>query len=96
MDIVNLDIAQFAILAAVIAGVTELITRLRAKDYWVVATIVSAVAVGALFGALQYAGVNDIGIGVALGFAASGTLQTVSMFGNKSTRAPSGVLERKK
>lgn len=90
-----LDITQYIVLAAVIVGVTELINRIRASDWWVVVTIVTSVLVGAIFGAIHYYPGVDIVTGIALGFGASGTLKALSVFGNKSTPAPSEALERK-
>ena len=89
-----IDPLQFVVLAAVIAGVTELINRLRAKDYWVAATIVTAAVVGAIFGAIHYYANLDIATGIAVGFGASGALSAIGMIGNKSTATPSNVLER--
>lgn len=87
-----MDIAQYATMAAVIVGVTELISRARAKDWWVVATIITSAAVGGLFGYFAYYPELDVPTGIALGFAASGALKTVSMLGNKSEPQKSKVL----
>lgn len=86
---------QFVVLAAVIAGVTELITRLRAKDLWTAVTIVTAVLIGALFGYLDYYPGLDIAEGVALGFGASGALTALSAVGNKTSAHPTSVTEKK-
>lgn len=91
-----MDFTQYILLGAVIAGVTELINRLRAADYWVAATIVTAAIIGGVFGALELAGVPSIEVGVAAGFGVSGALKGISSVGQKSTPAPSDVLTRKK
>lgn len=91
MDIIN--ITQSVLLLAVITGVTELLNRLRARDYWVVTTITSAAVVGFVFGALGLEGLSPV-TGLAAGFAASGALKALSIFGNKSTPSPSNVVER--
>ncbi len=90
----ELDVTQYLVLVAVIVGVTELISRARAKDWWVVLTILCSAAVGALFGLTNYYPEVDVAEGIALGFAASGTLKTLAVFGNKSTPSPSNALEK--
>lgn len=90
-----MDFTQYVLLGAVIAGSNELLVRLRARDYWVVATIVTAAAIGAGFGAAHYMGL-DIVEGIAAGLGTSGAIKTLSAFGNKSTPAPSSVLEKSK
>lgn len=91
----NLDITQFAVLAAIIVGVNELLVRLRAKDLWAVATIVAAALIGLLFGAIHYYPTLDWASGLAVGFGAVGFLKTLSTFGNKSTPAPNADLVTK-
>lgn len=91
-----MDLSQYVVLGAILAGVTELINRLRAEDYWVVATIVTCAVLGGLFGLWELAGVPDVETGVLVGFGASGALKALGSIGNKSTPAPSKVLERKK
>lgn len=90
----NLDPMAYVLLAAVIAGVTEFLNRLRAKDYWVATTIATAAVIGALFGVFNYGGVVDPVNGVALGFGASGALTALGIVGNRSTAAPSNVLRK--
>lgn len=85
------DPSQFIVLGAVIAGVTELISRLRAADYWVAATIVTAAIIGALFGALHYYPNLDAAEGAAIGFGVSGAFSFAGMFKGKSTPAESKV-----
>lgn len=80
----NLDITQFVVLGAIIVGVNELLVRLRAKDFWAVATIIAAAIIGAIFGAIHYYPTLDVPSGIAVGFGAVGALKTFSTFGNKS------------
>lgn len=87
-----IDPLQFIVLAAVIAGVTELINRLRAQDYWVAVTIVTAAVIGAIFGAIGYYPSLDIPTGIAVGFGASGALSALGSIGNKSPATKSEVL----
>jgi len=89
-----MDFSKYILLGLIIAGITELINRVRAKDYWVVATIVTAVVVGALFGAFHYYPDLDMVEGITAGFAACGAIKVVGAVGNKSTPAPSKVLEQ--
>lgn len=85
----ELDLAQYVVLLATIAGVTELISRVRAKDWWVAVTIVSAVVVGFLFGLIgYYPGVGPVE-GIAYGFAAPGVLTALGMIGKRSTPSES-------
>lgn len=81
----DLELSQFVVLAAVIAGVVELITRARAKDFWAAVTIISAALVGGLFGAIDYYPNLDVAQGVAFGFGASGLLTGIGMLGKRST-----------
>ena len=87
-----MDFTQYVLLAADIAGVTELINRLRAKDYWVVASIATAGVVGAIFGYFGIGDIPDIATGLAAGFGASGALKVVSSVGRKSEPTPSSLL----
>jgi hypothetical protein len=90
---INVDLTQLALLAAVLTGVTELITRLRAKDMWVVLTIVSCGVVGALFGLSGYfQGLDWVG-GLVFGFATSGFVKVATALGGtKSVAAPSNAV----
>lgn len=88
-DLIQLSTQQLVVLGALIAGVTELLNRLRAKDWWVVASIVSAGLVGGLAG--LYFKVDFV-TGVVAGLSVSGVLKTVSVFGQKSTPTESTVL----
>ena len=90
MELVNFNAEQLAVLGAIIIGITELISRLRAKDFWVVATISCAAVVGGLV-AVYYN--LDFLTGVVAGFGACGALKAVGSIGNKSTPTPSKVLE---
>lgn len=84
-----MDFTQYVLLAAVIAGVTELLNRLRGKDYWVVATIATSAVIGGVFGALNVGGLPDLATGIAAGFGASGALKAVASVGRKSDPVPS-------
>ena len=88
-----MDFTQYVLLAAVIAGVTELLNRLRARDYWVAATIATSAIIGGLFG---YFGVEQLTLvaGVAAGFGASGALKVVGSVGKKSEPVPSTLLTK--
>lgn len=89
-----MDFTQYVLLAAVIAGITELLSRARAKDWWVVATILTAGLVGGVFGYFGIGGLTDIATGIAAGFGASGALKAVSSVGNKSEPVPSTILTK--
>lgn len=89
-----MDFSQYVLLGAVLAGATELLNRLRAKDYWVVASIVTCVAVGAVCGIFELFGAPNVEIGVLVGFGTSGALKAFSMLGQKSTPSPSSVVEK--
>lgn len=88
-----MDITQYVLLAAVIAGVTELLNRLRAKDYWTAVTIATAAAIGGLFGAFGVEGLTLI-TGIAAGFGTSGSLSALGIVGKRSTPAPSEPLTK--
>jgi uncharacterized membrane protein HdeD (DUF308 family) len=89
-----MDFTQYVLLAAVIAGVTELINRLRGQDYWVVASIATAGLVGGVFGYFGISGLPDVATGVAAGFGASGALKAVASVGRKSDPAPSTLVTK--
>lgn len=89
----DLNIVQYVLLLTVIAGITELISRVRAKDYWVALTIVVAALTGLVFGIFGIEGLNPVQ-GLAVGFAAPGTLTALGMIGKKSTPTPSDPLTR--
>lgn len=89
----NLDFSQYVLVLAVIAGVTELTKRARAKDWWTVVTILTAAIVGGLFGLSGYYASLDVVEGVVLGFSASGALTILGSLGNKSTPAKSNVVK---
>ena len=86
-----MESVQYVLLAAVIAGVTEFLNRLRAKDYWVATTIATSAVIGLIFGALGLEGLNAV-TGLAAGFGVSGALSAVGMVGKKSTATPSDAL----
>lgn len=83
-----MDFTQYVLLAAVIAGATELITRLRARDYWVALTIVVSAAIGGVFGFFNIEGVPSVVHGIAIGLGASGAITVLGSFGNKSVAQP--------
>ncbi len=83
-----MDFTQYVLLAAVIAGVTELLNRLRARDYWVAASIFTAAVIGGLFGFFAVEGLTLV-TGIAAGFGASGAIKLVGSVGRKSEPAPS-------
>lgn len=89
----DLNIVQYVLLLTVIAGITELISRVRAKDYWVALTIVVAALTGLVFGIFGIEGLNPVQ-GLAVGFAAPGALTALGMIGKKSTPTPSDPLTK--
>ena len=77
-----------------IAGVVELINRLRGRDYWAAATIVSAGLVGAILGLFDPFGLNsNWAFGMAMGLSMSGLITTLGSIGNKSSATPSEVVK---
>lgn len=84
----ELNVVQYVMLLTVIAGITELITRLRAKDYWVAVTIVAAALTGLVFGLFGLEGLSPVQ-GLAVGFAAPGALTALGMIGKKTEAHPS-------
>lgn len=91
-----MDFSQYVLLGLLLAGITELISRVRATDWWVVGTIVSCVVVGGLCGLLERFGVPSIEVGILVGFGTSGAFKLASVVGNKSTPAPSSLTEKAK
>lgn len=91
-----MDYTQYVLLGAVIAGVTELLNRLRGRDFWVVATIACAAVIGGAFGWSGYYPDLDTVEGVVAGFGVSGALTFVGSLGHKSAARPSGVFNRVK
>lgn len=81
-----MDFTEYVLLGAVIAGLVELITRVRANDWWVVVTILSSGLVGALFGLLNYYPDLDMVEGLVAGFGASGVIAAFSK--NRSSAHP--------
>jgi hypothetical protein len=88
----ELDFTQYVILAATIAGVVELITRVRAKDWWAVVTIVSAAFVGFLFGLFHYYPDLDAVEGMVAGVSVSGVISAIGF--KRSTPAPSDPIQK--
>lgn len=91
MEFTALTATQVGLLGLVVAGATEFINRLRAKDVWVAATIFTAALLGGLIG--WHYGVDFID-GVAAGLGTSGAFSFVGAFGKKSTPAPSNLVEK--
>lgn len=81
---------EYILLGTVIAGIVELITRLRAKDYWTVLTICSSVLVGALFGYFGVEGLN-VATGIAAGLGASGAIAALHS-GSQRSDTHSGIV----
>ena len=77
-----------ALLLASIAGLNELITRLKARDFWVAATIVLAASIGALFGYFHVQGLADALNGAIAGLSAAGVITALGHVGNKSVATP--------
>ena len=88
-----MDFTQYVLLTAVIAGVTELLSRARAKDWWTVATIATAATIGGVFGYFALEGLTVV-TGIAAGFGASGALKLAGSVGKKSEPHPSSVLSK--
>lgn len=88
------DLSQYILLAAVIAGVTEMLNRVRAKDYWVATTVATSAVIGALFGAF---GIEELNLvtGLAAGFGVSGSFSAIGMVRGKSAPAPSDPIGRR-
>lgn len=79
-----MDFSQYALLLAAIAGVVELVTRVRARDWWVVITIVSSVLVGVVFGLSGYYPDLDAVEGAVAGFGASGAISAIGATRSKA------------
>ena len=92
----DLDVTQYVVLVATIAGITEFIARIRAKDYWVALTIFTSALVGLVFGLIHYYPSVGPVEGVAIGFAASGALTALGMLGKRSTPTPSSAVTKTK
>jgi hypothetical protein len=88
-----MDISQYILLAAVIAGVTEMLNRVRAKDYWTAVTVATAAVIGGVFGLAGVEGLNLV-TGIAAGFGTSGSLSALGIVGKRSTPAPSTALNK--
>lgn len=68
-----MDFTQYVLLTAVIAGITQLIAHLRAKDYWGATTIATAALTGLVFGFLGVEALDPV-TGLAAGFGAAGAV----------------------
>ena len=93
MDTVTgLTVTQIALLGFLVAGATELISRIRAYDWWVATTILTSAILGGLIG--MHYGVDFLD-GITVGLAASGAIRLVGSFGRSSTPSPSNVVAQK-
>lgn len=88
-----MDITQYVLLAAVIAGVTEFLNRLRAKDYWTALTVATAAAIGGLFGFFGVEGLTLV-TGIAAGFGTSGSLSALGIVGKRTAPSPSDLIQK--
>lgn len=68
-----MDLTQYVLLATVIAGITQLLAHLRAKDYWGATTIATAAVTGLIFGIFGVEALNAVS-GLAVGFGLAGTV----------------------
>jgi uncharacterized membrane protein HdeD (DUF308 family) len=82
-----MDLTQSTVAVLLIAGVVELITRIRARDYWTTITIISAGVVGGLLG-ISHFFVADPITGIAFGLSASGLITIVGSVKTLSVPAP--------
>lgn len=87
-----MDFTQYVLLGAVIAGAVELITRIRAKDWWVVITILTAAVIGFLFGLSGYYPGLDPVQGLVAGLGASGAISALGA--SRSVPQPSTPTQR--
>jgi hydrogenase/urease accessory protein HupE len=81
------DFAQATVAVLLIAGVVELINRVRAQDYWTVVTIVSAALVGLVLGLLHFY-VPDAITGIAFGLATSGLVTVAGSIKSAAVARP--------
>lgn len=88
-----MDFTQYVLLAAVIAGVTELIKRLRAKDFWTAVTIATSAIIGLVFGVFGIEGLTPV-LGLAVGFGLPGALAALGSIGNKSPAEKSSAITK--
>lgn len=71
---------------AAVAGATELLKRLKVKDYWAAATIAVSAGIGALAGVFVVDGLT-VTSGIIAGLAASGLITFAGKFGTNTTNA---------
>lgn len=81
---------QYVLLAAVIAGITQLISHLRAKDYWGTATVACAAITGGIFGAFNVESLTVV-TGLAAGFGTVGAITTISKVGQTNPSVTPGA-----
>ena len=79
-----MDFTQYVLLGAVIAGATELVTQLRARDYWKAVTIIVAAVIGGVFGYFHVEGLPSLAHGIAAGLGASGAITILSHVSSRS------------
>lgn len=67
-----MDFTQYVLLGTVIAGLNELLKRLRQKDYWSAVTIALSAVIGLIFGVM---GIENLTpeLGLAAGIGIVGT-----------------------
>lgn len=70
-----MDFAQYVLLGAVVAGITEFFKRLRLKDWWGALTIIISALVGLGFGFAGIEGLTPL-LGIAAGLGTSGAITT--------------------
>lgn len=81
-----MDFTQYVLLATVIAGVTQLIAHLRAKDFWGATTIATAAVTGLIFGIFGVEALTPV-LGLAAGFGASGAVTALGKLSSSSAAA---------
>lgn len=87
-----MDFTQYVLLAAVIAGAVELITRIRARDWWVVVTICVSAVIGWVFGLSGYYPDLDPVEGLVAGIGTSGAIAAIGV--NRSKATPSDPVQK--
>jgi uncharacterized membrane protein HdeD (DUF308 family) len=82
-----MDLTQYILLTAVIAGITQLLAHLRARDFWGATTIACAAVTGLVFGLFGVEGLTAV-TGLAAGFGTSGA---VTILGKLSASGAAAV-----
>lgn len=83
-----MEFTQYVLLGVVIAGMTEMLKRLRARDYWGAGTIMTAAVIGGIFGYLGLDGLQSVIHGISAGFGVSGAMSVVSAVSVKDPTEP--------